>query len=216
MNRMRSLTVIASLCGVNPSMNEPVCSATVSTTSVSPSQCPVEYPGVSRIVQDLRRRLAPVQVHPAQRVVQLAEERDLVFRLHDFHAVRHAHHGGHARGQALGVVVELVRAGHPRLPHHFPLRHVLGRERGRVRRAALRAIRDRGGRRGPRRRSSPLRGSRRRRCRPLAPDRRGPVAPGNRHPRSPVAWSPLRSTPTCPGRQAAREPAHSVRRRSPR
>ena len=39
-----SFTVIASLCGVKPSMNELECSATVSTTSVSPSQRPVEYP----------------------------------------------------------------------------------------------------------------------------------------------------------------------------
>src|ERR1700730_7577791 len=40
-NRMRSLTVIASLWGVNTSMNELVCSATVSTTSAAPSLGPV-------------------------------------------------------------------------------------------------------------------------------------------------------------------------------
>ena len=77
--------------------------------------------GIGRIVQDLGRRLASIQVDAPQRVVQFAEERDLVFRLHHFHAVRHGHHCRHARRQTLRVVVELVGTGDARFRHHLPL-----------------------------------------------------------------------------------------------
>src|SRR5262245_48429436 len=53
---------------------------------------------IRRVVEDRLGRLAAIEIHTTQRVVELAEGRDLAFGLHDLQAGVQAHYRWHAWG----------------------------------------------------------------------------------------------------------------------